>query len=315
MEKIVKKASKQPGLSSDGLMSKLMFLVLGGIVLVWALAAFQEHRNADRPHRTHRTASESHIAPEPFDVGEVRASQYALLRTIVGQDPEGLELLAFFDRHSRYGMLAGNGMLMGLPTVSVGEVSPDDDPMNFTVVVSTRREREQNGLTSVSPWEFEHSQALLFVPPDLSDLSEQAAGAIFAHELRHAYDHAHGLQPVEATRREVIEGERRAYSLEIRLLDLANEGRISSAIETILAGRTEWPAPPSTCLYMTDLSTEEKRQFFSAMPSLVEEDMIPLVMLLPIELNLRLADRNEGGVEAQVTCLDRLLEHQAGRTM
>lgn len=291
-------------------------LVLGCAILasVSVYLFVQSRKSTGSTHQATRAPVENREVPETMDLNGIRHKQYALLQTIVAQDPEGLELLAFFDRYARYGRLLTGGMLAEIPTSSVGQAAENGDPMNFTVVVASRGERVQNGVTSVAPWEFEHTQALLFVPPDWSDQSDEAAGALFAHELRHAYDHAHHLQPVEATHRQMIEGEWRAYALELRLLDHANRGRIGSAMEAILAGRTEWPTPPGTCLYMTDLSTEEKQRFFDAMPSIVSEDLPPLIVLLPIGLNLRLAQRHAAGVEGEVTCLERFLDVQAQRS-
>ncbi len=281
-------------------------LLMGGLILAMALIyATSQGRDEE---------TESRPVSEPPDLNRIRGTHRALLQTIVAEDAEGLEMLAFFDRHARYGLLLPGGMLADIPTTAVGEAAPDGDPMNFTVVVASMNERTQNGITTVSPWEFEHVHALLFVPPDWSNQSDLAAGALFAHELRHAFDHAHHLQPVHATRREMIEGERRAYSLELRLLDQANQGRVGSAMDAILAGRTEWPVPPTTCLYMTDLRDEEKQRFINAMPNLVTDDLLPLMSLLPVGLNLRLAQRNGAGEAAEVTCLDRYLEHQARRS-
>ncbi|MCC7522420.1 hypothetical protein IT407_01275 [Candidatus Uhrbacteria bacterium] len=302
-----------PTRSTSSWFNKVLVIVVGALAIMFAYGHFHGRGGTTRSRRAHASPPSHRSLPETPNVNEIRRAQYALLRSIVDEDAEGRELLEFFGSYARYGILLGDGMMTDIPTVPEGMPSAEGDPMNFTVVVSTQRQRMENGINSISPWEFLHEHALLFVPPNWSDQSDQVAGAVFAHELRHAFDHARGIQPVRATPREVIEGELRAYSLEIRLLNLANAGRVDSVLGSIIASRTEWTEDPEACVLMGDLRDEEKQDFIDAFHGIRSEDLSPLIVLLPIGLNQRLAESHSSDLATRAECLERYLEDQARR--
>jgi hypothetical protein len=65
-------------------------------------------------------------------------------------------------------------------------------------------------------------------------LSPTWAGVALIHELSHLGDRALGLEPMMPTRKQFLEGELRAYALEMMALDLLTAGKFSAGLTATL---------------------------------------------------------------------------------
>jgi hypothetical protein len=147
-------------------------------------------------------------------------------------DKEASSLLAFF-RHNVDFITADGKILNPVQTVLFASPSAQNDSymLNGKVRVfpSTAAERRRSGLAYHAEWEYHSGRKILTIPSRVGrEYTRVWAGALFFHELRHAYDQVTGIEKKSTSGSvEFLMGELRAYTLEINLLDRETAGAFS----------------------------------------------------------------------------------------
>lgn len=238
-----------------------------------------------------RTAAPRRPAPE-IRGEEQRAALGAMLRAAtLPEDPEGPELLALHDYGTIYSVLGSNGAILAAETTRVRVASP------LLVIVSTREEREANGIIGTEVWQFHAVNGHRMLAPPPETFTDVWGGAVFAHELVHARDIMSGREPPVLPRHDArfIDGEIRAYELEFRLLNRTTGGDFRVAGERILDSRLSdeegvWTTmPPRTFVPFGELFP----------PARSVEERATRTGAYIIYLNFLLADRRGLGTEGR----------------
>lgn len=214
-------------------MQKHKLLVIAVLVVFsFCFALISGSSSQDKPE----VASEK--KPVPSFQKELQKSEKAknkfgeLLKNISNGDEEANEIYKFYLANSVFVDAESKEFHPHKPIPA--EYS---SPLAFKIFPSDMHVRRTLGLRGVNHWMYDHLTKILTVPIRSEwEFTEIWAGAIFFHELRHAYDMLTGLEEMSATNSDVwLEGEVRAYSLEIRLLDKATNGKFIEILDAAVS--------------------------------------------------------------------------------
>ncbi len=212
-----KQASKKDaGLGSVIAVGITLSLVLGG--LGWAAIGKQRQapRQERRPH--------AHTAATVTNAREVYTRMLEHVR--VADDMRGARIWEFYRTRSLFSRIAIGGVI---ESAEDGVIPPGG---LLPIVPATREERLANGGQVLELWQFSSlPMNVLFVPPP-GLFTDIWGGAVFAHEISHAFDVMTGVEPPGLPNRDprFLDGEIRAYQMEYRLLDRQVNGQLSAAM-------------------------------------------------------------------------------------
>jgi hypothetical protein len=289
-------------------MSGMMRVCLVGVVALLAFAAIGERSR--QPNGT--PTAEAATSPTPVVTRRQRPGDLAtreslqasidllqrqrrhhaeiLDRYVVGS-AEGEHIVQFYRRHAVYSLLKGHEM--GAPGATQIILSREErerglgqHPQDFEITVADFAVRRLNGVGLAAQWNFSRDRNELFAPSE-NGYTPLWEAAVLGHELRHAYDHAMQIEPPNSAGRAFLEGEVRAYLLELEILDRATNGAYSRELDAILAER------PSTStgwlVTIPDAAIERLHRLFD--PPRTEDERATRLGSFLILINFRLIER------------------------
>lgn len=182
-------------------------------------------------------------------IEEARGYHTYCLHQVLDTDPEGKALLELFNERVGYALITGPKKLVVDQT--------EGNTKNVMIIVSSRRERAQNGFPIVGNWEYQDALRAIFAPLT-TDYSVPWTGARLAHELMHAQHYLAGTMPKHPTDEQMLAEELRANRFELRLIDRTTKGEYLRQIDAWLASQThvpdapkEWYRKPDEALYQS----------------------------------------------------------------
>lgn len=237
-----KQAPKKAATRSMITVGIVLSLVLGG--LGWAVLGGQ--KQAPRPERR----PHAHTAAPTVNAREVYTRMLEHVR--VADDARGARIWEFYQSRSLFSRIVSGGTILSMED----KITPSGGLL--PIVPATREERLANGGHVLELWQFSSLPTnMLFVPPP-GWFTDIWGGAVFAHEISHAFDVMTGVEPPGLPNRDprFLDGEIRAYQMEYRLLDRQVNGQLSAAIVAELERSRDRVGP--TGWFMPGRETEQR---------------------------------------------------------
>ncbi len=206
--------------------------------------------------------------PNGAKIAEYRHELSNVLVHAVGNDEEGLRLLAFYRERAHYLLLTESGqwVVEGGTNQRRFGVGPDAARLDFAIAPATRLRRDRFGLQSQANFEYLRERSTVFIPPP-ETFTRLWLGIRTMHEISHVYDDLLGIErfvPGEEGEREFALGEVRAHSLEMRLLNQATYGAFERDLSALLGALVPSDSRPDAWI-MPDIPTDFA-QVFSLFP-------------------------------------------------
>lgn len=147
----------------------------------------------------------------------IREYHLRILSQSVGNDPEGQELMRFYENETDYLTVLPNGNTLGSPEVTGHQKIP--------VIVMNPEQRAEIGLSTAADWVYEQDFRRILTPTP-ERYSDFWAGLFLAHEVSHARQYAIN----NMTGNDYVAEEVRVHRLETRLLNLRSQGQYLARI-------------------------------------------------------------------------------------
>jgi hypothetical protein len=263
--------------------------ILAGLVLIVSIGGSGK---ADQPQPVSKSSAPQYdVEKELARAQKTKLWHKKLLDEAVGGDEEGKMLTSFMMDKAQFVTKTGrmlNPLIITYPSKGNGAI-PDINS-GFRVYPSSFGDRRHLRVRELANWQFEPDRNLLMIPSRLEwTYTRLWAGVIFAHELRHVYDKVTGLEQRSRLGSEVwLLGEMRAYTLEIRLLNLATNGKFAKELEKLSSsyagGKWIWP---------TDAEVMQLNKLFKSIQS--KSERFTRNTLYMVALNFTLAEQHSLG--------------------
>lgn len=283
--------------------------------VLFALGAFglfmYSHQRTQREHTvTQRRDQRAHVHQESVAAFREEVQAFAeqrqryqtyhtrILQTVANVDPEGQELLQFYQERFDYLHVLPNGQTFGRNEAVAGD--------KLRLVVMARDQREARGIMNEAGWLYDPGTRLL-VTPDPESYTDIWAAVVFAHELSHArrYDVELNHQVTNLPGDQYFLEEVRAHQLETRLLDRLTGGQYLTRINTWID--SQGPTITEGCMIGYPSSLGEAMRGLFPNPKTSDELSLRDAAFL-MTVNEVIVQRVNGGDTFLVSCYRQAVE-------
>lgn len=238
-----------------------LWVGLIGLACLVGVGAVVSQQETPRPEHTERRAPSERTTVEPGRLIENEAARQRdfaewldVADEMAGTHAQARILVDFARRHAVPSELLPGGMTQFIVLGDLNEAlrrqtelfaSPSlMAPRAFEITVADMARRRAYGMRALADWQYDQERNELFVPPRTS-YSRLYGAVVLLHELQHAYDLCTGAEPAQPSPIQWAQGEARAYSVELTILDTAREGEASRFARSLVnryrsAGDTRW---------------------------------------------------------------------------